>query len=103
MSVTVADAPDRSRFEVAVDGEVVGIAEYRRAHGIVAFVHTEVTPGHEGQGLAGKLIAGALDAARGEGLEVLPFCPFVRGYVERHPEYVDLVPADRRRSFGLAP
>ena len=54
-----------------------------------------------GEGLGGQLVRAALDSARAEGLSVLPFCPFVRGYIEGHPEYVDLVPADQRKEFGL--
>ena len=52
-------------------------------------------------GLGGRLIGAALDDARGKGLAVLPFCPFVDAYIKRHREYVELVPADQRQGFGL--
>jgi uncharacterized protein len=97
----VADAPERERFEVSLDGDVVGFTTYHRGARALALIHTEVDPAHEGQGLAGKLIAGALDSARAEGVMVLPFCPFVRAFIEKHNEYVDLVPVARRAEFRL--
>jgi predicted GNAT family acetyltransferase len=99
----VVDNPDASRFEVLLDGEVAGFAEYRRSDGTVAFTHTVIDPGFEGRGLGSVLARGALDATREAGSPVLPFCPFIRGYIQRHPAYFDLVPADRRAEFELAP
>jgi uncharacterized protein len=98
----VADAPERERFEISLDGGVVGFTAYHRGARALALIHTEIDPAHEGEGLASRLIAGALDAARAEGALVLPFCPFVRGFIEKHKEYVDLVPVDRRAEFNLA-
>ena len=97
----VADAPERGRFEIAVEGEVVGFTEYRRRAKRLAFVHTEIDPAHSGRGLANALIGAALDAARAEGAEVLPFCPFVRDFIEAHNEYLDLVPEAQRQRFRL--
>lgn len=99
---TVTDVPDRSRFEIELDGTPVGFAQYRRRPGLIAFVHTEIEPGHEGEGLGSALVTAALDAARVEGVEVLPFCPFVRSFIDDHREYADLVPPGRRAEFGLA-
>ncbi len=99
--VRVVDVPDRSRFEIQVGGEVAGFAEYRRRPGLIAFVHTLTDPRFEGQGVASQLVRTALTQARAEGLSVLPFCPFVRGYIERHTEYLDLVPEDMRAKFDL--
>jgi predicted GNAT family acetyltransferase len=98
---TVRDVPERERFELEVDGELVGFVQYRRRPGGIAFLHTEVDAGHEGSGLGGVLVAGALDEVRREGGHVLPFCPFVRAFIKRHPEYLDLVPETRRAQFGL--
>ena len=95
------DAPERSRFEVRVDGEVAGYAEYRRRPGLIAFVHTVIDPRFEGQGLASRLASTALSEARSDDLSVLPFCPFVRGYIARHVEYLDLVPDGMRTQFDL--
>ena len=98
---TVVDVPERSRFEISVDGEIAGFTEYRRRPGLIAFIHTLIDPRFEGQGLASELVRTALSEARSDGLSVLPFCPFVRSYIAGHPEYVDLVPEDMRAKFEL--
>ena len=98
---TVTDASDRRRFEIAVDGAVVGFADYRRRPGVIAFTHTEIDPARKGEGLGTRLVKTALDTARAEGLAVLPYCPFVQGFIDRHREYLDLVPAERRAKFAL--
>ena len=97
----VRDSRDRDRFEIVVDGAVAGFAAYRRTPGTVEFLHTEIDPAFEGRGLGSTLVRAALDDVRREGLAVLPSCPFVRRYVGRHREYVDLVPAAERGRFGL--
>ncbi len=99
--IRVIDVPDRSRFEIRVDGEVAGFTEYRRRAGLIAFIHTLTDPRFEGQGLASQLVRSALDEARADGLSVLPFCPFVRAYIAGHTEYLDLVPEDMRAKFDL--
>jgi predicted GNAT family acetyltransferase len=99
----VVDDAAGSRFEVLVDGAVAGFAEYRRTTSSISFTHTVVDPAFEGRGLGSVLARGALDAAREQGARVLPFCPFIRAWIERHPAYLDLVPAGRRAQFGLAP
>ena len=101
MAPTVTDAPERRRFEIAVDGTLVGFSEYRRRPGVLTVLHTEIDPGHEGEGLGSLLVRAVLDAARAEGSSVLPYCPFVRGFIARHHEYLDLVPVDRRAKFEL--
>ena len=90
-SPEVRDAPDAHRYEIAVDGEVAGFAEYHRRGGRAYFVHTEIDPRFEGQGLGSKLAQAALDAERARGEPIIPMCPFIRGYIEKHPEYADLV------------
>jgi hypothetical protein len=97
----VHHVPERDRFEIEVDGAPVGFVQYRRSPGTLAFLHTEIDRRHEGEGLGGILVSAALDEARREGVEVLPFCPFVRSYIARHSEYLDLVPGKRRSDFGL--
>lgn len=97
----VVDAADRNRFEIVVDGRLAGFAEYRRRPGRIAFTHTEIDPAFAGRGLGGQLVSAALSEARRDGLDVLPFCPFVRRWIEEHPRELDLVPAERRRQFGL--
>jgi uncharacterized protein len=99
--IRVVDVPNESRFEIRVGGEVAGFTEYRRRPGSIAFLHTLTDPRFEGQGLASELVRTALSEARCDGLSVLPFCPFVRAYIARHTEYLDLVPEDRRATFDL--
>lgn len=101
MAVEVRDNPAEERYEISVDGALAGFAQYRARPGLIAFIHTEVDEGHEGEGLGSRLVTFALDDARARGLEVLPFCPFVNAFMARHPEYVDLVPESRREVFGL--
>jgi uncharacterized protein len=103
MSATpeVVEDKEQSRYEVHLDGETVAIADYVKSPDSVSFTHTETFAGHKGQGLAGQMIERALRDAREEELEVIPFCSFVSDYVERNPEFLDLVPADRRAEFGL--
>ena len=87
----VRDNPEERRYELVDDGQLVGEILYRSDPGRVVLVHTEVSPALEGQGLASRLVAGALDDIRARGLRVVPICPFVRSYLRRHPEYDDLV------------
>lgn len=101
MPVTVTNVPAEHRYEARLDGELAGFAQYRERPGLIAFVHTEVDPGFEGKGVGGALVKAALEDARTRELAVLPFCPFVNGYIEKHPEFVDLVPAEHRERFGL--
>ena len=99
--IRVVDVPERSRFEVLVDGEVAGFTEYRRRPGLIAFIHTLIDPRFEGHGLGSHLVRTELSEARFQGLSVLPFCPFVRSYIAGHTEYLDLVPEDMRPKFEL--
>jgi predicted GNAT family acetyltransferase len=101
MDVQVTRDEDEDRYEVRADGALAGFTAYRERPGMIIFTHTETEGRFEGQGLASRLVAGALDDARSRGLAVLPFCPFVNGYIARHPEYVDLVPEAFRARFGL--
>jgi hypothetical protein len=89
--ITVADNPAAARYEIVVDGERAGLATYRLSDGEITFVHTEVEPRLQSRGLAGRLIAHALDDARARGLAVRPLCPFVADFIERNPAYGDLV------------
>lgn len=89
--VRVRDASGESRYEITVDGELAGFAEYRRDPGRIVFTHTEVDDAYTGQGVAGQLAAAALDSAREQSLRVRPECSYIAGYIRKHPEYVDLV------------
>lgn len=100
MAATVRNNPDRRRYEIEVDGEPAGFASYRLRPGQVVFTHTEITPGHEGQGLGGLLARGALDAVRAAGLKAVPVCPFIARYLAKHPEYADLAAEESHDATG---
>ena len=102
MEPTVVDVPERGRFEVRVGERVVGLASYHVDNGLMTLPHTEVDPSMGGRGLGKLLVAGVLDAARERGLHVLPYCSFIRHYIQQHPEYVELVREADRPHFGLA-
>ncbi|RKS07833.1 hypothetical protein DFP74_3518 [Nocardiopsis sp. Huas11] len=91
MANDVVDVRDRRRYEITADGEVAGFAEYILTDELVTFTHTEIDPAFEGRGLGGALVRAALDDVRTRGLKVLPLCPFVKGWIQRHRDYVDLV------------
>lgn len=101
MTAIVSDNPQENRFEVHVDGELAGYAEYTRSSSSLLLTHTVVEDAYEGEGLAGKLAKFAFASARDAGLAVLPRCPYMAKYVAKHPELLDLVPEDRRGEFGL--
>ena len=95
----VDDNPSLLRFEIHDDGKLAGFAQYVRRPGRIFFVHTEIDPAFEGRGLGSQLAAGALAATRGTGERVVPLCPFIAQYIERHPEYGDLVDHDLMASL----
>jgi predicted GNAT family acetyltransferase len=101
MAAEVRDNPDEHRFEIYDDGELAGFVVYRDRPGLIALIHTEIDEKFEGRGLGSQLASAALDMARERGLAVLPFCPFINGYIKKHADYLDLVPEDRREAFGL--
>lgn len=78
------------RFEVEVDGQLA-VSEYHRRNGTIVFTHTEVPPQLEGQGVGNALAKAALDYARSEGLGVVARCAFIAAWIQRHPEYQDLL------------
>ena len=102
MEPTVVDVPERGRFEVRVGERVVGLASYHVDNGLMTLPNTEVDPSMGGRGLGKLLVAGVLDAARERGLHVLPYCSFIRHYIQQHPETLDLVTDDDKPHFGLA-
>lgn len=89
--VVIADAPDHGRYEALLDGTPVGVLEYVVKRGRIALIHTEVFPDYEGRGIAAGLAVFALDDARRRGLRVIASCPYVKRYLETHPEDHDIV------------
>ena len=86
----VRDNPARHRFELEADGHLA-IAVDSLAPGVVPFIHTEVPDALAGRGIGSRLAKGALAQVRDRGLKVVPRCPFIRGYIEKHPEWQDLL------------
>lgn len=97
----IKDDREDERFVIRVEGRRAGYVSYRRRDGTLTLRHTEIDPEFEGRGLGGQLVSAVLDSAEEAGESVLPICPFVREYIERHPDRLALVPADRRAEFDL--
>jgi predicted GNAT family acetyltransferase/glutaredoxin len=90
----VVNVPGANRYELLLDGRRIGLLAYHRRKDRLALTHTEVTAACEGRGVGSRLAAAALDDAREQGLAVVPLCPFISGYIDRHPEYRDLVASE---------
>jgi uncharacterized protein len=88
---TVADRPERHRYEIELDGQPAGLLSYRLAGDVITHRHTEIDPSVGSRGLGSVLVRFALDDARARGLTVIPQCPFVADFIVRHPEYEELV------------
>lgn len=101
VQLAITDDADSKRYVVRVDGKRAGLLQYRLRTEMIELLHTEIYEEFEGRGLGSQLISFALNDARERGLAVLPFCPFVNDYIQRHRQYVDLVPEGRRAEFGL--
>ncbi|NHC22879.1 N-acetyltransferase [Nocardioides sp. IC4_145] len=90
--VAIAHNPGKSRYEATVDGEAAGFAEYQLTDEIIVFTHTEVDRRFEGRGVGSALARFALDDVRADGVrQVLPVCPFIKGWIARHPDYHHLM------------
>ena len=90
MNNVVSNNPAQQRYELEIDGHTAA-TYYKIADGVITFVHTEVPPELGGKGLGARLIKGALEQVRSDGLKVIAECPFVKAYIEKHPEYSDLL------------
>jgi predicted GNAT family acetyltransferase len=102
-TVEVRDVRAGHRFVLVVDGALAGTAQYRLEGDDVAFLHTEIDPAYEGRGLGSAFVREALRQVADLGVAVLPYCPFVRAYLQRHRDLVHLVPTERRAEFDLEP
>jgi predicted GNAT family acetyltransferase len=96
--VAVGDNTSANRYEVQI-GKYLAVMTYQRTPGQITFIHTVVPSALAGHGIADKMASHVLEEARAAGLAVIPRCPFVAAYIQRHPEYRDLVPADERASY----
>ena len=91
MKTTVKDNPDENRYEIRDGERLLGHADYGRNGDTTVFIHTEVDPDAGEDGVGSTLVRAALDDVRAKGGSVVPQCSFVRGWIERHPDYADLV------------
>ena len=81
-----------NRFELLVDGRSAGELDYQVRDDTIVLTHTEIDPSHKGEGLGGELVRGALNLIRAENdLRVIPTCPYAKAWIEKHPEYRDLL------------
>ncbi len=96
--LTVIHNEAAQRFELPVDG-ALALLTYRRFPDRIVLLHTEVPPPFEGHGMAAKLSRSALDFARANRLQVVPLCPYVSSFIQKHPEYQDLLAPDDLRKL----
>jgi uncharacterized protein len=90
-AIAVHDDAEHDRYVVEVDGEVAGYTVYHMRGGRYFFVHTEIEPGFGGHGVGTALARYALDDVRAKGGTIVPICPFIRAFVDEHPEYESLI------------
>jgi predicted GNAT family acetyltransferase len=91
VAVAIRDNPEADRYEITVDGELAGFAQYEPHGSLRTFTHTEIDDHFAGRGLATELIAAALDDVRRQDGRIVAVCPFVRAFLDEHREYGDLV------------
>lgn len=91
-TVDVQNNPEQNRYEIRLGDQLAGFAEYMLNDGLITFTHTEIDPSFEGKGLGSQLVRFALDDVRSTGeRKVLPLCPFVKGWIAKHPDHADLL------------
>jgi len=90
-NVEITRNEEQSRYELRVDGELVGVADYVAEPGRVVFPHTEINPSYRGRGYGERLVHAALEDVRKTGTRVVPRCWFVADYIGLHPEFADLL------------
>ncbi|NUQ86057.1 MAG: N-acetyltransferase [Anaerolineales bacterium] len=88
--IQVTHNPAENRFETWIEGELSKL-DYMEDRDSILMMHVGVHPEHRGQGVAGKLTRVALEYARDKSLRVIPMCTYVRAYINRHPEYAELM------------
>lgn len=87
----VKNNEELSQFEAELDGEKALVGYRAEADGTLNLLHTEVPEKFEGKGVGSRLVKQTLEQIKAEGNKIVPSCPFVAKYIERHPEYESLV------------
>jgi predicted GNAT family acetyltransferase len=90
MATEIRNNPEQGRYELAIDDEVVGVAEYHVDGDVVVFPHTVIERSRRGQGLGAQLVQYALDDVRASNRRIVPQCWYVAEFIAEHPEYADL-------------
>jgi uncharacterized protein len=90
MTGMVRDNSAIHHFELDVDGHTAFV-DYRKTPEAITLVHTEVPKELGGRGVGSTLVRGVLEAVRAQGLKLIVKCPFVKAYMEKHPEFNDLL------------
>jgi len=103
MEVTITDDTAAHRYLISADGVNAGEIVYGFRQGRRVLLHTEVDPEFEGKGIASAAAAALLDRSRQLGERVVPLCRFIASYIERHPQYGDLVDHDLLASLARPP
>lgn len=86
----VIDNRDHHRFELSVEGHLA-TEHYRLEDNVITIEHTDVPKELGGRRIGSQLVQGALDKVRAAGHKLIPQCPFVKAWIEKHPAYQDLV------------
>jgi len=91
MDIAIRHDEANRRFVADLGGQAAELTYVERDAETVVFHHTFVPPGLRGGGVAGALAARALEWARDSGRRVIPVCPYVASFMQRHPEYESLL------------
>jgi predicted GNAT family acetyltransferase len=90
------------RFEIHLDGDLIGICDYTQHGNRLSFTHTEIEPAHSGKGYAKLLVETALEEAATQHREVVPYCSYIRKIIQENPDhYLALVPTELHQQFNL--
>jgi uncharacterized protein len=98
VTISVADVPEKDRFEARDDdGTLAGVITYQVTGNVIAYTHTKVEPAFEGHGVGGLLARAAMEDAQAKHRLVVPICPFLASWLEEHKEYDKIVAHGHRR------
>jgi len=82
----LTDNPNEERYELRIDGELIGTADYSVNGDIVSITRVYTRPTHRGQGLAAVLTEYAVDSIAEDGRTVAPVCSYAAVWFDHHPE-----------------
>jgi uncharacterized protein len=100
-NITIENNTEKQQFEAKLDGKVVAFAEYRPIGQSIMFTHTEVNEDLEGKGVGSQLIRFALEDTKAKNMTAIPMCPFVKLFIQRHKDFIDVVHPSHRKVFSL--